>query len=158
MSQPKSFAIEPTAILESNRTGYPVPYAEAVQGRYYCRLTEAVGLSQFGVNICRLEPGAMSSQRHWHEEEDEFIYILEGTPTLITEGLEEVLQPGMVAGFPAGQANGHHLINRSSAPVRFLVVGARTLTDRAHYPDIDLAFRREKDGTQAFYRKNGEKY
>src|SRR5690242_3176816 len=93
--------VDPSTVPERNATGYPPPYRAAVAGRHYRRLGDAAGLTQFGVNLVRLEPGAASSQRHWHKAEDEFVYVLEGTPTLVTDEGETVLRPGLAAGFRA---------------------------------------------------------
>jgi Uncharacterized conserved protein, contains double-stranded beta-helix domain len=98
-------------------------------------------LTQFGVNLLELPPGAWSSQRHWHERQDEFIYVLEGEVTMVTEAGGVVLGPGMVAGFRAGEPDGHHLVNRSNAMVRVLEVGTRTAEETAHYSDIDMIYR-----------------
>jgi uncharacterized cupin superfamily protein len=136
---------------------YPAPFAEPLKGREKRALGDAAGLSQFGVNLVTLQPGAWSSQRHWHENEDEFIYVLDGEVTLITDAGETVLRPGMAAGFPAGKPDGHHLINRSDRPARYLEVGTRAATEVAHYSDIDLAGRK-KDGRFVFTHKNGEPY
>ena len=114
-------------------------------------------MTQFGVNLVTLAPGAWSSQRHWHENEDEFIYVLEGEITLITDAGEQILKPGLAAGFPAGKANGHHLVNRSRKPARYLEVGTRAQTEEAQYSDIDM-MARKVDGRFVFMRKNGEPY
>jgi uncharacterized cupin superfamily protein len=122
-------------------TDYPPPYDAPCRKRSRRRLSDAFGLSQFGANLLELAPGAWSSQRHWHERQDEFLYVLEGEVTLVTEQGETVLRPGMVAGFRAGEPNGHHLINRSSAPAHVLEVGTRTAVETAHYSDIDMIYR-----------------
>lgn len=145
--------VDPSKVPERSGTIYPPPYRAAVAGRYARRLGEAAGLTNFGVNLVRLEPGAASSQRHWHTKQDEFVWILEGTPTLITDEGETLLRPGMAAGFPKGEPDGHRLVNRSDAAVLFLVVGDRSPGDEAFYPDpdVDLHFAggviRHKDGT-----------
>ena len=105
------------------------------------RLGDAFGLNQFGVNLLELPPGAWSSQRHWHERQDEFVYVVEGEVTLVTNEGDTVLTAGMVAGFRAGEANGHHLTNRSNAVARVLEVGTRTTEETAHYPDIAMMYR-----------------
>ena len=103
------------------------------------RLGKAVGMTQFGVNHLTLEPGAASSLRHWHEAEDEFAFVLSGTVTLVDDNGEHVLGEGAFAGFPAGVANGHHLVNRSNAPVTLLVVGSRrTGAETITYPADDI--------------------
>lgn len=126
------------AIAAVSRTGYPAPYASAVAGRYSQRLTRAAGLTDFGVNIITLEPGAWSSQRHWHETEDEFVIMLEGEAILVDDSGRTPMKPGDCASFPKNDGNGHHLVNESAAAVRFLVVGANGFPGAAHYPDIDL--------------------
>ena len=120
-----------------NRTGYPAPYAEAMAKRHYRRLAPAAGLTDFGVSHVTLEPNGISSQRHWHEGEDEFLVMLEGEAILIENDGETSLGPGDCAAFPKGVANGHQLVNRSDRPCSFIVVG-RTSTTDCHYPDIDL--------------------
>jgi uncharacterized cupin superfamily protein len=112
----------------------------------------AAGLTQFGVNLQRLPPGAWSSQRHWHSAEDEFVWIVEGEAVLVTDEGEEILRAGDCAGFKAGVANGHHLRNRSDADVLLLAIGSRNDDDVASYPDIDLRWSEatgdvHKDGT-----------
>ena len=116
-----------------------------------------MGLSQFGVNLLTLPPGAWSSQRHWHENEDEFIYVLEGEVTLITDAGEQRLGPGKAAGFPANSRDGHHLVNRSDRPVRVLEVGTRASREYGEYPDIDMTLE-TVDGLTRFLHKNGVPY
>jgi uncharacterized cupin superfamily protein len=122
------------------RTGsnYPSTLAGVVAGRGKRALGDAFGLDQFGVNLTTLGPGASSSHRHWHEREDEFIYVLGGEITLIDDTGEHALTPGTCAGFKAGVANGHCLINRSKAPASYLEIGTRLPEERSTYPDIDL--------------------
>jgi uncharacterized cupin superfamily protein len=145
--------IDPSMVPEQSGTAYPPVYRDLVAGRHFRRLGEAAGLTNFGVNLVRLEPGAGSSQRHWHTKEDEFVWILEGTPTLITDEGETLLRPGMAAGFPKGAANGHQLVNRTTTDVLFLVVGDRAPDDDVFYPDPDIDMEitggvvRHKDGT-----------
>ena len=138
-------------------TGYPPPFNKIVEGRSRKRLGRAAGLAHFGVNICTLKPGAASSQRHWHANEDEFIYVLKGQVTLVTDAGEQVLGPGMAAGFPAGKADGHHLINQSDKPALYLEVGTRAENEEAQYSDIDMMVRKE-GGRFVFMHKNGEPY
>lgn len=123
------------------RTGtiYPQPYAAAMEGRAKRALGDCFGLSQFGVNLTVLAPGAASSERHWHETEDEFVLVLEGEVTVIDDAGEHLLGPGMCMGFKAGVPNAHKLVNRSSAPVTLLEVGTRSEGDRVHYPEADMA-------------------
>jgi uncharacterized cupin superfamily protein len=138
-------------------TGYPAPFRALVEGRHRKRLGEPGGLTQFGVNLTRLAPGAASAQRHWHENEDEFVYILSGEAVLVENDGEKLLGPGDAAAFKAGVANGHHLINRGDKEVFYLEIGSRAVSERAHYPDIDLAM--VTDGTDSrFTRKSGDAY
>jgi uncharacterized cupin superfamily protein len=138
-------------------TGYPEPFRQAVAGRQRKRLGNAVGLDQFGVNLTRLTPGAQSAQRHWHEREDEFVYIVEGELVLCEDDGETVLRPGDAAGFKAGVANGHCLVNRSSRDAVYLEIGTRSPRDRAEYPDIDLLVRKDESGVH-YTHKSGEPY
>ncbi len=139
----------------TQRSGYPEPFASRVAGREKRQLGEVFGLANFGVNLTRMAPGAISALRHAHSKQDEFIYILEGTPTLVTASGETLLRPGMCAGFKAGMGGGHQLVNRSDGVVVYLEVGDRTPGDSVSYPDDDLeayfdAGRwrfRHKDGT-----------
>lgn len=148
--------IETPMDLEGRRgTVYPARYAAALDGRVKRALTGALGLTQFGVNITTLEPGSVSSQRHWHAAEDEFIYVLDGVLTLVCNDGERVLIAGMCAGFPKGDANGHQLVNKGTLPATYLEVGTRSPEDDVEYPDIDMkGIKRE--GTYRFTRKNGE--
>lgn len=155
MSDPSPWPVALAArdLPETSATGYPEPFRALVAGRHRRRLGDAFGLTQFGVNLCRLEPGAASSQRHWHALEDELVYVLEGEVVLVTEAGETVLGPGMVAGFPAGRADGHHLINRSDRDALILEIGSRAPgPERVVYPDIDLVYEKgrgylRRDGT-----------
>lgn len=138
-------------------TGYPEPYRQVTVGRERKRLGLAAGLDQFGVNICRLKPGAASSQRHWHANEDEFVYVLEGEVVLCEDGGETILKPGDAAAWKAGVANGHCLVNRSDRDAIVLEVGTRAKTERATYPDIDMRMERDEKGAR-YLHKNGEPY
>lgn len=137
-------------------TRYPEEYAEPVRARRWKALGDAAGLTQFGVNLVILDPGVWSSQRHWHSHEDEFVYVLTGALTLVTDAGEETLEPGDCAGFPAGVKDGHVLQNRSEAPATILVVGSRDDRDFGEYPDIDMKFLPGRYGTGGgFTRKDG---
>lgn len=136
---------------------YPEPFASQMAGRSSLRLGDAGGLTQFGANLVILQPGARSSLRHWHEEQDEFVMIVSGTCTLIDDDGETVMTTGDCAAFPAGRANGHHFINRSGAEARFLVIGTRTATDTGWYSDTDLKFTMNPEG-YTFTRKDGTPY
>ena len=125
------------AIETTNRTGYPPPYDAPMAKRHYRRLAPAAGLEDFGASHVTLEPGGISSQRHWHEGEDELVVMLAGEAVLVEDGGETLLRAGDCASFPKGVADGHHLVNRSDAPCTFVAIGKEALTD-CHYPDIDL--------------------
>ena len=130
--------IAETAPSRSKRSVYPEPFASRMTGREKKPLGDLFSLSNFGVNLTRLAPGALSALRHAHSIQDEFIYILEGKPTLVTDEGETELHPGMCAGFKAGTGNAHHLVNRSNEDVVYLEVGDRIAGDAATYPDDDL--------------------
>jgi uncharacterized cupin superfamily protein len=150
-------AFDPMALPEQRGTSYPSPYKEKVAGRVKRNLGDAAGITQFGVNLVMLPPGAYSSMRHWHEAEDEFVYVLSGELTLVTDAGEQVLKPGMAAGFPAGKADGHHFINRSKSSATYLEVGTRVDVDKVDYPDIDM--QGVNDGTGwKFLHRNGTPY
>ena len=157
MSGLKPPAFDPKALPEQSSTGYPEPYRSRVAGRRRRRLGDAAGLKNFGVNLTRLDPGAESSMRHWHAKQDEFIYVLEGEITLVTNAGRQRLTPGMAAGFPAGKADGHQLVNETSKPVLYLEIGDRTPGDGATYSDVDLAARMV-DGIWVFTHKDGSPY
>jgi uncharacterized cupin superfamily protein len=154
----RSPAIDPTHVPARRGTSYPELFRAQVEARVKRPLGDATGLTQFGVNLVELPPGCWSSQRHWHTHEDEFVYVLDGELTLVTNGGEQVLRAGMAAGFPAGKPDGHHLINRSDRPAVYLEVGSRLdELDECDYPDIDMAVR-QQNGRQMYVRKNGEPY
>lgn len=155
MSENRPTKIEAMAVEARAGSLYPAPFDEPVAGRVKRALGNALGLNQFGVNLVTLAPGAWSSQRHWHENEDEFVYILEGTTTLVTNDGESTLETGMAAGLPAGLPDGHHLVNSSGAPVVYLEVGTRAPEETAHYSDSDMRARRDGSGGFAFTRKDG---
>jgi uncharacterized cupin superfamily protein len=136
---------------------YPQPYRSSTDGREKAALGNVAGLTQFGVNLTRLKPGAASALRHWHEQEDEFIYVLEGELTLIEDNGEMPLGPGDCAGFKAGVSNGHQLVNKSQRDAVYLEIGTRAATERAHYPDADLVMERDAGGMR-FLHKSGEPY
>jgi uncharacterized cupin superfamily protein len=117
---------------------YPAEFQHAVRGREKMALGNLAGLTQFGVNLTRLKPGAASALRHWHEAEDEFVFVIDGELTLIEDGGATTLKAGDAAGFKAGVPNGHHLINRSARDAVYLEVGTRSPREHAHYPDDDL--------------------
>ena len=119
-------------------TTYPPPFDQPCRVRERTRLGDAAGLTQYGVNLLRLPPGAWSSQRHWHTGGDEFVYVLSGEVVLVTDAGEETLRAGDAAGFKAGDSNGHCLQNRSGADTRILEIGTRLTDETAYYSDIDM--------------------
>lgn len=136
---------------------YPAPYAAMMAGRSSLRLGEAGGLTQFGVNLVTLEPGALSSLRHWHLAEDEFVMVTEGICTMVTDAGATEMRPGDCAAFPAGQPDGHHFINRTDRPARFLVVGSKAPREVATYSDVDLMLTLE-GGRATFTHKDGSPF
>ena len=150
-------AIDPMTVDPRIGSGYPDPFAVDCADREKRALGNAFGLTHFGVNLVRLTPGTMSSQRHWHTKEDEFVYILEGDLVLITDDGERAMTPGMVAGFPAGAENGHHLVNRSERDALYLEIGDRREGDEVDYPDIDMQVK-WIDGGRRYVHKDGTPY
>lgn len=136
---------------------FPAGITYPLAGRDRRQLGVALGLTQFGVNQVRLSPGAWSSLRHWHIHEDEFVYVLAGELTLVSEAGRHTLKAGQATGFPAGHANGHHLINEGAVDAVFLEVGRRAESDTVFYPDADLVYSRGPWGRQ-FRHENGESY
>lgn len=118
-------------------------------------LSDSGNLTRFGAFVETLMPGAASSDRHWHEAEDEFLFMLAGEATVIENDGPHLLRPGDACCWPAGVANGHHLVNRSAAPCSFLIVGTRAPADRVHYSDIDKLYERDADGTTRRTRRDG---
>jgi uncharacterized cupin superfamily protein len=157
-------ALRPAAILDleaqlrSHGSGYPAPFQPIVKGRKKCRVGDHFGLKNFGVNLTRLEPGAASALRHAHTKQDEFVYVLEGHPMLITDDGEAALAPGMCVGFAHGTGNAHHIVNRTNADVVLLEVGDRTPGDGASYPDDDLKAEVTPEGTYRFTKRDGSAY
>lgn len=146
------------AIPQTNATGYPPEYAGKVAGRWYRRLAPAAGLDDFGASHVELKPGAWSSQRHWHEEEDEIVVMLSGEAVLVDDNGRAAMKPGDVAAFPKGDGNGHVLINESEESCFFVAVGRSAASD-CHYPDIDMHLENgrgfvRKDGTEFDYKRD----
>jgi len=151
--------IDKSVVEVHTGSGYPPPFNEPCLARQSERLSDAGGLTQFGVHRVTLEPGAWSSQRHWHTHEDELVYIIEGRPTLIDDEGETQLDPGDVTTHVAGVGNGHHMINRTKEDVVFLIVGTRNPNeDTGHYPDIDLHIPANGSKNRHFVHKNGDLY
>jgi uncharacterized cupin superfamily protein len=138
-------------------SNYPEPFASRVASRVKRPLGDLFGLKNFGVNLTRLPSGTISALRHAHTRQDEFIYVLEGTPTLITDEGETLLSPGMCAGFPCDTGNAHQLVNRTSTDVLYLEIGDRSAGDGVSYPDDDICAVYE-DGRWRFTHKDGTPY
>lgn len=144
------------AIAQSNATGYPAPFDKAVQGRWWRRLAPVAGLTEMGASHVVLNPGAWSSQRHWHDEEDELVVMLTGEAVLVEDtegenGGRTVLRPGDVCAWRKGATVGHHLVNESDADCSFIAISAGKTNGSGAYSDIDMKFQRDgyfhKDGT-----------
>ena len=151
-------ALDPADVPAAAGSTYPEQFKAVVAGRAKRRLGEALGLTIFGVNLTTIKPGAQSALRHWHSAQDEFIYIVEGELVLVADAGEQVLRPGMCAGFPAGKANGHHLINRTGRDAVYLEVGDRTRNDAVTYPDNNIVAVATSDGSRKFTKKDGTPY
>jgi uncharacterized cupin superfamily protein len=150
-------ALDPQAVEAVNRCGYPEPYRSQVLPREKRRLGDACGLTKVGINLTTLHPGTVSSMRHWHSHEDEFIYVLEGEVILKTDAGEQVLTPGTCAGFKAGTADGHHVINRSGRPAVYLEISNRDDADVGDYSEADMRW--NPPGHRGkFTRKDGTPY
>jgi uncharacterized cupin superfamily protein len=136
MSTPPT--LDAKTVTARTSTIYPPEHAGPLKGRAKRALGDAFDLTQFGANLTTLAPGTWSAQRHWHEKEDEFIFVVEGEITLVDDSGEHLLKPGMCAGFKAGVANGHCLVNKSSEPASYVEIGSRSPEEVAHYPDVDM--------------------
>ena len=149
--------IDIDAVPDDAGTNYPEQYRHVVKGRSRKRLGNAAGLTQFGFNVARLKPGAASSLRHWHRDEDELVYVLEGEVVLVEDDGESVLKPGDAAAWKANAGIGHHLVNRTTQDAVFIEVGSRSPQERVEYSDVDMVMTR--DGPSPRYtRKNNEPY
>lgn len=159
----KATAATPVAIVareapvRAKKSVYPPVFAERVAGRDKRTLGELFALKNFGVNLVQLAPGAQSSLRHAHSKQDEFVFVLEGTATLVTDAGETALSAGMCAGFRAGSGDGHHLRNQGTEPVVYLEIGDRTAGDSVVYPDDELVANLV-DGAWKFSRRDGTAY
>lgn len=149
--------IDLAAVPLRSGSRYPEPFNAPCRDKGRMRLGMAAGLTQFGVNVLVLQPGAWSGQRHWHAAEDEFVYVLSGEVVLITDAGEEVLRAGDCAGFKAGEPDGHHLVNRSASEARVLEVGTRAPEgeDAVDYPDIDMVIPK---GASGYHHRDGAPY
>lgn len=139
-------------------SGYPAPLRDVVARRERKALGDAGGLTQFGVNLTRLPPGTASSLRHWHEVEEEMVYILDGELVLVEDDGETVLRAGDAAVFKPGVANGHHLVNRTDKDALLLEIGMRPTNDVVHYSDVDLVCRYDETTGDLYTRRSGESY
>jgi uncharacterized cupin superfamily protein len=157
MPEERPVAVKAMEVAPRTGSNYPPELARIVAGREKRPLGDRFGLEQFGVNLTVMAPGAVSSLRHWHEREDEFIYVLDGEVTLIDNAGEHLLTPGMCAGFKAGTGNGHQLANRTATPVSYLEVGTRSPDERVTYSDVDLKGEKVA-GKYLFTRKDGSAY
>lgn len=154
---PKKHTFRAEDVAEIGGTGYPPPLDRIAEGRTKRKVSDHAGLNDYGVNITTLPPGGWSAQRHWHEQEDEFIYIMSGELVLITDDGEEVVTAGHMMGFPKGVKNGHHLMNRSDKDAIYMEVGTRCMEEICHYPDVDLHMVME-NGEDVFFHKDGTRY
>ena len=157
MTRLKLPALDPSTVAEVRGSGYPEPFKSRMGDRVKRRLGDACGLTKFGVNLVTLGPGGQSALRHWHTLEDEFVYVLSGEVVLVTNEGEQTLRAGMCAGYPAGSKNGHHFINRSQKPAKYLEMGTNVPGDTAFYPDDDLMFVETQNGI-VYAHKDGRKY
>ena len=153
----KPVAVVAAEVPGRSSTNYPEPFKAKVAGRSKRALGDVFGLKNFGVNLTRLAPKSASSLRHAHAKQDEFVYILEGRPTLVTDEGRTELEPGMCAGFRAGTGNAHHLVNETQADVVYLEIGDRTPGETATYPDDDIAMT-NVEGKYRFTHKDGTPY
>ena len=156
-ASPTPPALDPSSVTPRTGSNYPAPHADAVGRREKRPLGDALGLTQFGVNLVRIPAGGMSSQRHCHSRQDEFVIVIAGELVLVTDAGEQILRPGMAAGFPAGAGDGHHLLNRTGGDAVYLEVGDRTPGDEVDYPDIDMLIRLI-DGKRTYVHRDGTPY
>ena len=150
--------LAPEAPLRIRPSIYPEPFASRIGGREKRPLGDLFGLTNYGVNRTRLAPGGSSAIRHSHSRQDEFIYVLEGSPTLVTDAGETLLRLGMCAGFKAGTGDAHHMVNRTESDVSYLEIGDRSTGDTVDYPDDDMKFVVGADGKRRIVRKDGSAY
>ncbi|MGI9333131.1 MAG: cupin domain-containing protein [Gammaproteobacteria bacterium] len=150
-------ALNPARVARLSGSGYPEPFKSRMGDRYKRKLGNACGLTKFGVNLVTLGPGGQSALRHWHTLEDEFVYVIAGEVTLVTDDDRQVLTAGMCAGYPAGDRNAHHFINESTQDALYLEIGNRTDGDNAFYPDDDLRWVETEHGVLGTH-KDGRAY
>ena len=157
MTTPKPPALDPASLEPKIGSSYPAPFQAPCARRERRRLGDALGLTNFGVNLMRLPPGVASSMRHWHSRQDEFVFVVSGEVVLVSDAGEQTLSAGMAAGFPAGKADGHQLVNRSGGDAVVLEVGDRTALDEVDYSDVDMLVR-WVEGEERFVHKDGTPY
>jgi uncharacterized cupin superfamily protein len=157
MTGVKSPALDPFALPREERQPYPAPYNTELKGKTRSAIGDALGLTRIGVGLTELAPGAVSALRHWHAEEDEFVYIVSGELTLVTNDGAQLLTAGMVAGFPAGKADGHRLENRGTVKGAYIEISNRAGKEHVRYPDSDLQLVRE-GGTRNWLHRDGKPY
>ena len=158
MTTTKPPAFDPSSLEQHKGSLYPEPFKSRMGDRAKRRLGEAAGLTQFGVNLVELGPHARSALRHFHTHEDELVYVLEGEVVLCTNDGEQLLHAGQFAAFKAGVHDGHCLVNRSKAKVRYLEIGSRIIEDVAHYPDDYLMWSKDERGREVAAHKDGKRY
>jgi len=151
-------ALDPSEVPPRSTSGYPEPYRSRVLPREKRPLGDPLGLTKIGINLTTLLPGKESSMRHFHTREDEMVFVLEGEVVLRSDEGEQVLGPGMCAGFPAGSRNGHQVVNRGARAARYLEISNRDPEDSAEYTDVDLAYAKGPDGKPRFTRKDGSAF
>jgi uncharacterized cupin superfamily protein len=151
-------ALDPADVTPRAGSTYPEPFRSRVVPREKRALGDALGLTKIGVNLTTLPPGKQSALRHHHTREDELVFVVEGEVVLRTDEGEQILTAGMCAGFPAGSGNGHHLVNRSDRPARYLEISNRDPADSADYPDDDIRYQKAPDGSPRYFRKDGTPY
>ena len=147
--------IDLATVAVDSQSSYPPPFNEPCDGQLCKRLARSQGLTRFGVNLTVIPPGCWSSQRHWHSHEDEFVWVVEGELTLVTNAGEEILREGDCAAFKAGDPDGHHLVNKSDGPAKVLEIGNSDPSDRCTYSDIDMV---AGPGTAGYSHRDGTPY
>ena len=157
MAESKTPAVAAESLPPRRGNSYPPPFDAPSAAREKRALGDVFGLTDYGVNLVTLPPATSSSQRHWHSAEDEFVYVLTGKPTLVTDVGRSPLAPGMCAGFPANGGDGHHLVNETDEPVSYLEVGSRRPGDNVVYSDVDMRIVGRGQGG-GYSRKDGTPY
>ena len=157
MAEIRTAPVHADSLPAESGGGYPEPFQSRMGQCEWKRLGDLFGLTNFGLSLETLQPGGQSALRHWHTLDDEFVYVLSGEVVLVTNDGDQVLRDGMAAGYPAGKKDAHHFINRSKMPATYLEIGNRTEGDNAFYPDDDLMWVEDENGTFAAH-KDGRRY